>query len=310
MKLLHTRALLSARGVRSYRPIGDSLISQVSRHQWCPHRALTTSTPPPPSPSPPPKDQNDTLDQSLSTQVRLLMRRVPYPVAIITSTDPNPPSSSSSPPASNFRGMTVSSFNTVTLTPKPVISFNVRRPSETLNALLKSGRFLVHLLSPGQGAAALASDFAKGNWSRLSESENGFGADATGERFEFVPLDGSQTPSRQISEQSPKTEKRGKKNDTDTLPPLPLLRRKNASEQPNLAISPEPTSIPFIFECRLLPESIVNVYDHTIVVGTVVRAITDSHSGSHGTNMPATTESGDLCLMYANTRFWKAGGEV
>ena len=67
------------------------------------------------------------------------MRRVPYPVAIITATDP-----SGRPDTSAFRGMTVSSFNTVTLSPRPVISFNVRRPSETLNALLASRRTFDH----------------------------------------------------------------------------------------------------------------------------------------------------------------------
>jgi flavin reductase (DIM6/NTAB) family NADH-FMN oxidoreductase RutF len=59
--------------------------------------------------------------------------------------------------------MTVSSFNTVTLHPKPVISFNVHHPSETLLALQSSTRFLVHLLAPGTAAARLARDFARGN---------------------------------------------------------------------------------------------------------------------------------------------------
>ncbi|KAL4865700.1 flavin reductase like domain-containing protein [Aspergillus spectabilis] len=306
MKLLHSRALLSRGGVRSCRPRAESMITHPP-HQWHLYRRLTNNTSPSPSPpSQPPKDHND-HSQSLSTQVRLLMRRVPYPVAIITSTDPNPSHSptSTSPPTSNFRGMTVSSFNTVTLTPTPVISFNVRRPSETLNALLSSGRFLVHLLSPSRDAAALARDFARGNWSRVIES--GFGGDGVGEGFEFVPLGvlkaspgGGRIPGKELEEGG-----KGKVKNSDALP-LPLLRRKNASGNGITATSSESSSISFIFECRLLPESLVNVYDHTIVVGKVLRAITESN----GTDISTSTDSEELCLAYANTRFWSVGEEV
>lgn len=51
----------------------------------------------------------------------------------------------------------------MTLHPKPVISFNVHHPSETLLALQSSTRFLVHLLAPGTATARLARDFARGN---------------------------------------------------------------------------------------------------------------------------------------------------
>lgn len=217
------------------------------------------------------------------------MRQVPYPVAIITSTDPAPSKPHHTEPESNptsqFRGMTVSSFNTVTLTPQPVISFNVRRPSETLHALLSSGRFLVHLLATNPHTAALARDFARGNQNlALGEGE-----------FEFVGV-------------KPSTSFPANVGDSQSVPspPLPLLQRRQKKQNinPSAESASTPSCFPFIFECQLLPQSVVNVYDHTIVVGTVVRAIT-----SEGAN-ELETSSQALCLTYANTKFWEVGDEV
>ncbi|KAL4792534.1 flavin reductase like domain-containing protein [Aspergillus venezuelensis] len=315
MKLLHSgaraRALVSAsRGLRSYegsrytyaqlsRP---SQSTQLSPTQW--HLRRTVTTKPAPSSSSPPSSTtnhsntpaNDTLSESirLSTQIRLLMRRVPYPVAIITSTDPTPtPSQSQSPSHTDqafptrYRGMTVSSFNTVTLTPEPVISFNVRRPSETLHALLSSGRFLVHLLATDKSAADLARDFAMGNH-RIADGD---GSGMSG--FQFVgvsPFDEGAV------EHTPGPGE----GETEPLP-LPMLRRKNSTSDAKQ--ESETSFSPFIFECRLLPDSIAEVYDHTIVVGRVVRAITSGDAGSE-------ISSKDLCLTYANTKFLKIGDEV
>lgn len=200
------------------------------------------------------------------------MRRVPYPVAIITATDPSGP-----PDTSAFRGMTVSSFNTISLSPQPVISFNVRRPSETLNALLASGRFLVHLLSPGPATATLARDFSKGN-TTLASMLGGH------EDFEFDGLAAD-------AETGSESER-----------PLPILRRRNA-------ITPS-VDFPFVFECALHPHQI-DIHDHSIILGTVIRTIQSVDTAL------ASTEEGDsedlpdqLCLTYANTRFWKMGRQL
>lgn len=204
------------------------------------------------------------------------MRRVPYPVAIITSTDPTGPADTSS-----FRGMTVSSFNTVTLTPEPVISFNVRRPSETLNALLASGRFLVHLLGPSPATATLARDFSRGNVT-LASMLSGHG------EFEFGALSAEQGSAGEDQR------------------PLPILRRRGSDDDTRL-------DFPFVFECRLHPQKI-DVHDHSIVLGTVLRAVEGSRNIISGQG--CVGESPDehlperLCLTYANTKFWKMGGEI
>ncbi|CEN59767.1 hypothetical protein ASPCAL02211 [Aspergillus calidoustus] len=234
------------------------------------------------------------------------MRRVPYPVAIITSTDPTPTishtnttrtvnsHSKAEPLSTKYRGMTVSSFNTVTLTPQPVISFNVRRPSETLHALLTSGRFLVHLLSPTQETAALARDFARGNHN-LALGESG---------FEFVGC----SPSPSSSRSGAGGEESGDADASAALS-LPMLQRKAgtpAAGGSDAALESGAEYFPFIFECQLLPDSVVDVYDHTIVVGSVVRAITSSAPIAD----TSAASPKDLCLTYADTRFWEVGNQI
>ncbi|KAJ5679561.1 hypothetical protein N7462_007805 [Penicillium macrosclerotiorum] len=257
--------------------------------QWCTRRDISSAAPQTST-----DGQNNSLtstkpssqtqpESSISEHVRLLMRRVPYPVAIITATDPAGP-----PDTTSFRGMTVSSFNTVTLTPRPVISFNVRRPSETLNALLASGRFLVHLLAPGPATATLARDFSKGN-TTLATILSGHG------EFQFEAL-------------NPK-----KASSQDTTAPLPLLRRRGAESCLPDSNNAESVDFPFVFECELHPQKI-DVQDHSIVLGTVVGAIqgsVDSLSNQDCTREDSEKHLPDrLCLAYANARFWKMGSEL
>ncbi|PYH91471.1 oxidoreductase [Aspergillus ellipticus CBS 707.79] len=240
-----------------------SVVTNVIPNAKTPTTTTTTTTTTTADTQP---SKNDAPSISISDQIRLLMRRVPYPVAIITATDPH------GPPEKAFRGMTVSSFNTVTLSPEPVISFNVRRPSETLSALQSSTRFLVHLLAPRPATAALARDFSKGNHNlsiMAGKSEYGF--------VSHPPVLSS---------------------DETSARPLPLLQRKEATE------SADREDFPFVFECRLHPQGI-QVHDHTIVVGTVVRALSGPLS-----SLDSETKASDLCLTYANTRFWEMGHQI
>ncbi|KAJ9220461.1 hypothetical protein DTO169C6_7205 [Paecilomyces variotii] len=232
--------------------------------------------------SSPSNEEEEQSSPSLSDQVRFLMRQVPHPVAIITATDPNSPTANEA-----YRGMTVSSFNTVTLYPEPVISFNVKRPSETLHALQTSGHFHVHLLAPSEATAKLARDFSRGNNNlQIVKGEGG---------FEFFSDSGSETTGQG----------RG--------PPVLQRRRKdnsNKDENDSAVID-----FPFIFECRAHPQKI-EVYDHTIVLGTVVRTLRHPAAGRRGgisgnardDDDPHSKE--DLCLTYADTRFWKMGEVV
>lgn len=249
------------------------------------HRRTFTSTPAARQGG---KEDHDA--KSLSNDVRLLMRRVPYPVAIITATDPlayantttNTTAKNSSSSNNAYRGMTVSSFSTVTLNPEPIISFNVRRPSETLTALLSSQRFLVHLLAPGSATAALARDFSRGNRNHDLAVISGEGAE-----FEYVPYSASA-----VSETGDK--------DGGDCGVLPLLRRKTSTSTSTLQDDTVTQETPFILECALHPHQ-MEVYDHTIVLGRVVRTIVPQQLQRDGHS---------LCLTYADTRFWGMGNEI
>ncbi|KAJ5884158.1 hypothetical protein N7504_011730 [Penicillium tannophilum] len=70
---------------------------------------------------------------------------------------------------------------------------------------------------------------------------------------------------------------------------------------------------PFVLECTLHPQKI-DVQEHSIVLGTVVRAIEAEDIAL--AERKCAQESGDehsaehLCLSYANTKFWKMGTEI
>ncbi|CRG92326.1 hypothetical protein PISL3812_09383 [Talaromyces islandicus] len=143
--------------------------------------------------------------------------------------------------------MTVSSFNTVTLHPKPVISFNVQHPSETLLALQSSTRFVVHLLAPSAAAARLARDFARGNQNlELGEFE-----------WEF-PRDNNNNNS------------------------LPRLRRRR--QQHSLEDKKEGEDFGFVLECQYLPDKTIQVYGHMVVLGTVEKVLSASSRSSDRSN--------------------------
>jgi flavin reductase (DIM6/NTAB) family NADH-FMN oxidoreductase RutF len=84
---------------------------------------------------------------------------MPHSVVVATSTLPGVDSDS----PSQYKGMTISSFTTLTLTPVPIVTFNIRRPSQTLDAVRASGKFCVHILSANKEGASVANVFTKGN---------------------------------------------------------------------------------------------------------------------------------------------------
>ncbi|KAL3419576.1 flavin reductase like domain-containing protein [Phlyctema vagabunda] len=95
---------------------------------------------------------------ALSDDLRKVMRTLPHSVVVLTTTDSTSGSSNS-----QSRGMTLSSFTTLTLTPQPIVTFNIRRPSLTLSALMASKTFNIHILSATPSGAQLADAFTRGN---------------------------------------------------------------------------------------------------------------------------------------------------
>ena len=68
---------------------------------------------------------------SLGKLVREAMRAVPHPLTVITASAPD----------KGLVGLLVSSFNTVTLHPEALVSFNIRLPSSTYDRISATGEF-------------------------------------------------------------------------------------------------------------------------------------------------------------------------
>ena len=83
------------------------------------------------------------------------MRHVPHPLMIITAGNGHHPKKA---------GMLVSSFNTVTLSPNPIVTFNIKLPSSTYSAIEETGYFSI--TAPASAEQAMA--YSKGLGALLS----------------------------------------------------------------------------------------------------------------------------------------------
>lgn len=81
------------------------------------------------------------------------MRNVPHPLAVIAS---SPGQDQSSMPDQTPEAMLVSSFNSVTASPNPYISFNVKMPSSTMAAIQSSRRFTASVINSSHTADVFA----------------------------------------------------------------------------------------------------------------------------------------------------------
>jgi flavin reductase (DIM6/NTAB) family NADH-FMN oxidoreductase RutF len=96
--------------------------------------------------------------EKLKNSVRELMRNVPSSVAVLTVASTDLITRKSVPV-----GVAVSSLSTVTLDP-PTISFNIKEPSQTLDAIRAAGGlFRVHYPTADRGGAKLVDLFCRGN---------------------------------------------------------------------------------------------------------------------------------------------------
>jgi flavin reductase (DIM6/NTAB) family NADH-FMN oxidoreductase RutF len=98
-------------------------------------------------------------NQQLGDEMRAALRHITQPVALVTSYAPQAHLQTRSGKRTYARGVTVSSFCTVTLQPIPVVSFNLRVPSRSWDAISGSGYLRVHLLRASPEGAAIAHAF-------------------------------------------------------------------------------------------------------------------------------------------------------
>jgi flavin reductase (DIM6/NTAB) family NADH-FMN oxidoreductase RutF len=107
---------------------------------------------------PPELSESDLEAERLKASVRGLMRNVPSSVAVLTVASIDPKTKTHVP-----MGVAVSSLSTVTLDP-PSVSFNLKEPSQTLDAIrAANGLFRVHFPAADRGGAKLVELFCRGN---------------------------------------------------------------------------------------------------------------------------------------------------
>ncbi|KAI9736957.1 MAG: hypothetical protein M1834_000546 [Cirrosporium novae-zelandiae] len=140
----------------SFQPLKSSLLFKdppaAPEPTWGPYLETETEA----RKVPVPQKHLDTAE--FSSSVRNLMRRVPQNVAVILSKDL--PLEKDGKARDRKFGLTVSSFNTVSLDPIPIVSFNIKLPSRTWTAIDRSHAFTVHLLNDSRVATSIARKFA------------------------------------------------------------------------------------------------------------------------------------------------------
>lgn len=97
------------------------------------------------------------------------MAKLPHPVVVVTTLDRTyqaqaaagvPREAMRHPIA---RAITVSSFTSLCIRPRPHVMFNITLPSTMYEALVACGDFNVHVLAPDRSGARIASVFTRGN---------------------------------------------------------------------------------------------------------------------------------------------------
>ncbi|KAI6988508.1 hypothetical protein KC360_g7443 [Hortaea werneckii] len=105
-------------------------------------------------------ESTPTQRQTLPEDMRAILRPLTHPVVLITARD----AAHSTADQSSFigcRGVTVSSFTAVTLFPQPIVSFNLKVPSRTWDAIASSQWLTAHILSANADAATLTHAFTQ-----------------------------------------------------------------------------------------------------------------------------------------------------
>ncbi|KAH8815916.1 flavin reductase like domain-containing protein [Xylogone sp. PMI_703] len=213
--------------------------------------------------------QNSLAEPRLSTELRRIMRATVHSVVVLTTT---------TGPASTpiFRGMTLSSFTTLTLTPSPIVTFNIRRPSRTLDAIRDSKHFLIHMLSATESGAGVANEFTQGNIDTEGNERDVFNSS------KFVIQHDVVKPS-------------GNGNTTLERLVLPMMVAKGITK---------------VLRCEVLNTShdlsksdgLVEVGDHVLILAKVLDIL---GSPGKGRRSSGTDEEDGLC--YANGKYRKHG---
>ncbi|KAI9699850.1 MAG: hypothetical protein M1820_007025 [Bogoriella megaspora] len=122
-----------------------------------------------------PGNPSEINNEERSDVMRNLMRGFPHPVAVVTAT----PLVVGRPELTldEYTAITISSMTTVSLSPVPIITFNILKPSRSLSAIYDQGKFTVQLLRASYEGAFIADAFTKGDSSAGYRSLQNAGAE-------------------------------------------------------------------------------------------------------------------------------------
>ncbi|KAL2074215.1 hypothetical protein VTL71DRAFT_7993 [Oculimacula yallundae] len=228
-------------------------------------------------------------EQTHSQKVRKILRYMPSSVVVLTTTaSPNEgvidwtkPLDTNAEDSSLYRGMTLSSFTSFSMSPEPRVTFNIAFPSRTLSALTQTRHFLIHVMQKSGRAVAIADAFA-GRSHNESTPEN------DGRKGWPTQTTLGELRRRYGVQIIPHKVKIGPENSTRALP-LPLIGGSR------LTIA--------IFECQVLGESdragggLIRIGDHALVVAKVTRVLKDDPRGGAGLSYCGGTYTSALPLQ-------------
>ncbi|KAI1825589.1 flavin reductase like domain-containing protein [Xylaria intraflava] len=115
-----------------------------------------------------PMEGNQQL-QDLCGAVTAVMAKLPHPAVVITTLERTyDAQAAAGVPIDQMRhpiarGITASSFTSLCIRPRPHVMFNVTLPSTMYDALVACNDFNVHVLTPDEFGASVASVFTRGN---------------------------------------------------------------------------------------------------------------------------------------------------
>lgn len=223
------------------------------------------------------------------------MRLLPHPVVVCTALstptpaarpgdvhdddhDDNGQKTQKTPPTIP-RGMTMSSFTSLSLRPTPVVTFNVATPSRTLDALAGARAFNIHVLRGDAEGARVADWFRRGN-------ADGLGVFDPGRMWAGCGCRSSSRTTSSVDDEHRHQEEEGE--GTAAEAEAPLLRGKG---------------VLYAMKCRVLDDApaggLVPVRDHVVVLAEVAEIV-------EGAGGPAEV----FGLAYADRRYRAVGNTM
>lgn len=195
----------------------------------------------------------------MGEQLRHMMRLLPHSVAVCTSLSP----ASHAP-----RGMTVSSFTSLSLDPA-LVTFHVATPSRTLDAIRQSGLLNFHVLAGDARGARAAHHFTGGNMCGATWSARGL-------RAAGLRVRGGCRDTNTTTAAAP--------NAADAADGQLVALWQGSAAEPPVLMGP---GVMYVLRCRLFDEDparggVIMVRGHAVVVAEVVEIVemsekTDGH---------------------------------